>query len=208
MQRLAMTMGAERNEDALKVGQGILRAINKPEKRGMRRGIYKTLTPVHLFSPMGLYVGPSFEMTLDGERLDRILRKVTVGMLWEMTKRRMKAERKAQGIKGFSEADVPRLPRDYRVVVHQVGQAPDHAGMQRTEQNLLALPPLSIGKGTFVYRFLIDEGDPFLSVWRFEFYGLYAFMGYTAKDNGTDSTLLCVPELPPELLTPPRPQPH
>jgi hypothetical protein len=188
MQRLAVTLGTEGNEDAQKVGQNVIRAMNKPDKRGMRIGIQKTLTPGQLYSPMGLWVGPTYKMTLDGVRLDRILKKITKGMLWEMTKRKIKADRKH----GFLEDDVPRLPTNYNVFVHRVGAAPDHEGMRSSEQHILILPRHVIGKGTFIYRYLIADDDPFSSVWGFSFYGIYHFMGYTGFNDGKETHLFCV----------------
>src|SRR6516162_4089252 len=49
MQRFAMAQGTETNEDANAVGQIILRAMSKPEKKGMRMGLLKSLTPAQVF---------------------------------------------------------------------------------------------------------------------------------------------------------------
>jgi hypothetical protein len=152
MQRLALAIAAGNNPAAQQVGWNVVRAMNKPDKRGMRRGIQKTLTPVQLYSPMGLYLGPTYQMRLDGNRLRRILRKITVGMLWEVTRRRMKERR----TRNFSESDVPRLPPNYVPFVHAVGSSPDHEAMRTTENNiprLLPPPPHSQG---YVYLPVLD----------------------------------------------------
>lgn len=196
MQRMAITAGTERNEDACKVSRSLLRALEKPEKQGMRFGLARSIKPVNIVTPSGLYIGPGLKMTMDGERLGRILRKITVGMLWEMTRRHLKAERK----KNFSEADLPRLPPNYRAFAHQVGHGPDHPELRRSERNIMYLRPEVIGNGTFVYRYGIDESNAFISIWRFEFYGAYAFMGYTALDHGTESTLMGLKDPTPEML--------
>ena len=78
MQRFAMAQGTETNEDANVVGQTVLRAMNKPEKEGMRMGLLKTLTPAEIFSPMGLWGGFGCKMTYEGERLKRILTKTVL----------------------------------------------------------------------------------------------------------------------------------
>jgi hypothetical protein len=187
MQRFAMAQGTEMNQDANAVGQNILRAMNMPEKRGMRMGLLKTLTPAKVFSPMGLWMGFGFKMTYDGDRLKRILTKITKGMLWEITKRKLKAER----IRGFSESQVPRLPADYAVFVHQVGAAPSKE-FEQNETEMLAGNPASIGERTFRYLYLLSNQDPFTSIWRFSFYDRFHFMGYTGRDDGTNTTFLTI----------------
>jgi hypothetical protein len=194
MQRLALSAEAESNRDAQQVCWNVLRAMNKPEKKKMRAGFHRTITPVNLFSPMGLYLGPTFSFSLDGKRLFRILVKITVGMLWEMTRRRMKRQR----IPGFSESSVPRLPSDYRAFVHQVGEGPKHEDLLKTERNIpLVLPAHRIGEGTFIYRYLIDDKDPFISVWGFSFYGFFHVVGFTGRNDGTYSHFLGLKDPPP-----------
>jgi hypothetical protein len=204
MQRLAMTRPAEWNEDAQQVGWNVIRSMNRPEAKGLRQGIHKSLAPVNLFTPSGLYIGSGVKIHMDGERLRRIVSKVTIGMWWEMTRRRMVEEHKKRrlgdsNIPTLSEGDVPRLPKNYKPFMHPVGAAPDHEDIKNTERNILILPRHVIGKGTFAYRYLIDEADPFTSVWGFSFYGGYHFMGYTVRDEGAESRLLAIREPPPDM---------
>jgi hypothetical protein len=195
MQRMAMTSGAERNEDARQVGGKILRAMSRPEKRHMRQGFIKTLTPVDVFTPMGLYAGRGLKMQLDGDRLNRIVAKVTMGMLWDATRQRMKATKAP----GFSEADVPRLPANYNVFVHPFGAGPDHEVFRENQRHIIELPYLEIGRGTFTYRYMITPDDPFTSIWCFTFYGgVYGFMGYTMLDGGEKVRLFAIQDKPPE----------
>lgn len=204
MQRLAMTRPAEWNEDAQQVGWNVVRSMNRPEAKGMRQGLHKTLAPVNLFTESGLYVGSGVRMRMDGERLNRIVSKVTRGMWWEMTKRKLVDEHQKKRLEepnlpSLSEADMPRLPSNYKTFTHPVGSAPAHEDIRNTERNILILPRHVIGKGTFAYRYMIDETDPFVSVWGFSFYGAYHFMGYTVLDEGTESRLLAIREPPPEM---------
>jgi hypothetical protein len=43
--------------------------MSRPDKFDMRQGILKTLSPVHVFTPMGLYAGPALKMLRDHRRL-------------------------------------------------------------------------------------------------------------------------------------------
>src|SRR5262249_44982299 len=163
----------------------------KPEKKGMRLGLLKTLTPAEIFSPIGRWVGFGFKMTYDGERLKRILTKITKAMLWEVTKRKLKAQK----VRGFSESQVPRLPGHYAVFVHEVGAAPFEE-MRLTESEMLAANPASIGNGAFLYSHFVSVRDPFKSIWRFSCYNRFHFMGYTGLDDGSYTAFLTIQRTP------------
>jgi hypothetical protein len=189
MQRLALIDRAARNADARQVAEKAGRALNKPEKQGMRSAFFNTLDFTQLFSEAPVAVSRPVLMAVDGKRLRRIVEKITKGMLWEMTRRKLKA----RGERGFSEADVPRLPADYRALVHEVGARPDIQDLRYNEQYILRLPEATIGTETFAYRHVIDGDDPFLSLWRFSFYNSVHFMGYTFQGDGTNGVLVARP---------------
>lgn len=185
MQRLACTVGTENNESAFQVSQNVLRSIRKPEAEGLRKGFGKSVTPVSLITPSGLYAGMGLKLHLDGDRLRRILTKITIGLLWQNKKEQMKLAR----VVPFSEALVPRLPPNYSVIVHRIGGSPPISSMRHNEQRILKFPDHSIGKGIFAYKYLISAEDSFLSVWRFTIYNCWSFMGYTLLPAENDCSI-------------------
>jgi hypothetical protein len=175
-----MTYGAERSVDAIGVSQKVLRAIQRPQKRGMRAALFQSLQPVQLVSPLGLYAGQTFSMKLEGERLERILQKIIKGMYWHIRKE--------------------RVPNGYRVYSHLIGRQPGQY-FQQTEQQILAFPEYVIGDQAFAYRYVMFDEIPGLSVWRFEFYRTIGFMGYTIKPGETETVLLSIEDAPQDSTT-------
>lgn len=198
MQRLSVTIDAEGNKDAAQVSRTVLRAISNPDAPGLRAGFFKTLTPVRLFTPSGLYAGKSFEMRMDGDRLGRILAKCIRGLWWHVHKEEMKKA----GVRPFSESMVPRLPANYQTYSHRVGDAPQHETMRQNERNIGVLPPHSIGT-TFSYRYLLYRDDPNLSVWGSLFTEFSASWATRSSRKGAAATwsasLTCRPSPPVEL---------
>jgi hypothetical protein len=145
----------------------------------MRRAFYRTLTPVTIFTPSGLYTCNSFSMTLEGRRLERIFDKTIRGMYWH-------------------ECNEQRLSDGYRSLYHQVGKPPPLQGFADSERQICDFPERVIGNDVFAYRRVIFAEEPGLSVWRFEFYRSIAFMGYTFRQNERETTMPHIRDAPEE----------
>jgi hypothetical protein len=175
MARFAMVNGAEHSADGVEVGQKVLRAIRKPNASAKRMELYRSMSPVQVHTPGGLYLGPSFTLRLDGERLKRIMTKIIKGMFWTLRKE--------------------RLPDDYETYAHPVGAFPPDDARSATERNILPFRESTIGNGAFAYRWVVlEDVDRNISAWRFVFYGSIAFMGYTVRSGATEGTLMCLPD--------------
>jgi hypothetical protein len=172
--QLALEWGAERSHDGREVNAAVMRSFEKPEAQGLRKGFYKSLEPVQIFSPSGaLYLGSSLAISLDGSRLGKIVRKIIKGLYWHAIGKR-------------------RLSEGYEVFIYNYGQPPPDSApnpvLVDNELRIQALPETVFGDRAFAFRCGICPADQNLSVWWVQFYGTRAFMGYTMKlTPGTDT---------------------
>jgi hypothetical protein len=172
LQRLSWFAGSECSKDADQVSQKVRRAIDKPNKKGMRAGLLQTLTPVELVTPTGLYAGIGCKIKMDGERMRSIVCKILSGMFWKVRNE--------------------RLPNEYKADVQLIGAPPPHESLSENEREILAYEEHVIGDQAFAYRYVLSDEDPFISVWRFEFYRSIGYMGYTFRQDATDTKILCI----------------
>jgi len=186
LKRLSLTLGADRSQDAVQASQSVLRSLQYPEAQKMKEDLYGTIRPVQLPSSTGLSrLESSFKMTLDGERMGRIIRKVVRGLYFH--------------VKG------KRLPSKYLVETHVVGQEVPTAAFRENESHILAFPEIVVGDRAFTFRHIISPEDEFLSVWRLEFYGVTRYMGYTLLRDGSETTFVGLQDLPSSSATAPAP---
>ncbi len=152
LQSIALTWAADGNADAEATRGRLMSAFIKPQKQGFRKGILKNCSPVVVAGRSTL------EMTMNGDRLDRILSKLIKGMFWHQQKR--------------------NLPPDYQTMSHNVGQdVAEH--FATVTAALQQLPETVVGEGAFAYRYHVVDENPNLTVWSFTFYGVARFIGYT-----------------------------
>jgi hypothetical protein len=171
MQRLAMMWGAERTKDGVAVGEKILRAMDYKEQRKFNRNLIRNLSVVNIWSPGGLiWLGQTFKLKIDGERLAKVLDKVVRGWFWKVTNR--------------------SVPPGYSVTTHPVGAGPTSQQFRENERHMLDFKPIVVGDGAFSIRWAFSPQDENISAWRMEFYRTVAYMGYTTKEEGGHQTFL------------------
>ena len=123
-------------------------------------------------------------MVLKNERLATILIKMVRGFFFDLTKRQISA--------------------DYFIEIHKVGASLEDVPasivpvLQANERQILALPEKVVGDRAFSCRYMLSPEDANLSVWRFEFYGVIAYMGYTIKKDETGNSIISIEDEPDE----------
>jgi len=183
LKRLSLNSGAERSRDAIQTSESLLRSIARPEAQRMKQGLFETIKPVNVWSTSGLlWLGKSYKMTLDGERMSRIVRKVIRGLYFHVTGK--------------------RLPPQYVVETHVVGREVPTESIRENERQILDVSETIIGDQAFSFRYVLAPQDEFLSVWRLEFYGVSRYMGYTILRQEHESTFLSLQDFPEEPASP------
>lgn len=151
--------------DAEKNRASVLRALARPQAKGLLKSFLRDAFPINLRTPSGIYVGQSYAYNVDLARLFRVV------------------ERTVRGL--FAHEMCMRLADGYDVLVHSddsLGdQLPEHvASLQKTVLGpLLRIPSKVIGDNVFSYRFLRTNEDPFVTVWGMIFYGNIPFLAFT-----------------------------
>jgi hypothetical protein len=181
MQRLALVAGADAHTVGKQVNEAFLRAIERPQQKGMRAAFFQSLRPVNLATEGGLFAGRGFEFILDLDRLEGVLRRVVRGLFWKHFGRRLADGYETLFLPVMTD---PRLPVAFR----------------NNQQRIFDFDTVDIGGGAFVYRYCVAPGDENATIWRFDFFKAIGFMGYTAKaeDNGDLKCLLIADRVPEE----------
>ena len=151
--RLSLSLRWDMNHpDAIAARDSAIRSLHRPEAGGLRASFLGRTREVELITPAGLYFGRTGVYDVDVERLDRVMRRITLGFFYTETGQRL-ADR--------YDADSYLLP--------QVDPSA-RAQLQRVIDAVAAMPPKIIGRQTVIYRVAFAEEDRNLSAWLFDFY--------------------------------------
>jgi hypothetical protein len=130
---LALDIEASDVPAAQQANEATLRAIRRPQARGLREAFYNTLQPVELLTPGGLFVAETFTTRLNMRRLLRTVEKTIRGLF-------------------FHHRGYP-VPEDYRVWCHCLRTLPETALRTYREQWIPAMkdtPVVEVGERVFV----------------------------------------------------------
>jgi hypothetical protein len=166
MQRLSMLWGADASKDAIEVSEKFMRSLERPNARGLQAEVRRSLSPLEDES---LFPG-GINFALSGDRLGRVVEKLVRGWFFKLTGK--------------------RFPEMYGFPKHMVGQ---EVGQLYAENAAImeSLPETVIGDNAFSYRCFDASGqDEFLTCWRFEFYGVFKIMAYSALDLGDEFRII------------------
>lgn len=141
--------------------------IGSPGAAGIRGLLRRSMKPVELKSPAGLYLGRASAVALRADRVARVVGRIALGLLWHHENLR---------------------PAD-EVSIH-AGMVRDFSGM---EQFIAACRRQEIGNGVFRYAFGVPPEDRDQSLWFFEFYSSVRFVVYVTRKNPDAYWLVHVP---------------
>ena len=143
----------------------VLRSLRHPKKKGMLRSLLRTMTPVEMVSPAGLYLGRTGRFEMDPYRLTRVAERIARGLLWHHHKVRLPDSHKVQA---FLWDAVPEANRE---------------NLKPTLAIFGSVPDRKIGDGSvFRYRYLIDQDeDACASVWLLIFFGRVGFVAWIGR---------------------------
>jgi hypothetical protein len=144
------------NRDA--VVQSVMRGINKPESGRFRASLLANSDVLPRFTESGLYVNHQRAMAFDGQRLDRVAKRIVKGLFYKVKEH--------------------RLPDDHGVNALAVGRirqlvAPG-SEVDLTFQGFIALieqETLTSFGGTFGFRWLQSPNGTEHTMWLLYFYG-------------------------------------
>jgi hypothetical protein len=153
------------------VSEATLRSILHPKKGGFRKSVFRSLQPVELTTKSGLYVGKTFLMKLDAERILRIVGKIIRGLFYHHLGR--------------------PLPADYQVVCHTTNfvdrlWSDPASNPIRTVLVpwLFTQPSREIGSsGVFRYRWVNLPDAPNMTFFTLRFYDKVEFFGFTYRPS-------------------------
>jgi hypothetical protein len=156
---LALEIGASETPVAPEVNESNVRAILHPKKKGFRESIFRTLRPVELLSPAGLFIANTFTVNMKIDRLLRTVEKTIRGLF-------------------FSIKDHP-VPEDHDIWCCLMLTMPEVALSRFRELLPLFQPVQEIGEKVFRYRWGCQAECPETVVFQLGFYERFDFFGYT-----------------------------
>lgn len=150
-----------------------LRAVSRPESRGLLESFVANFTDVELWANAsggsgGVYIGKAPAIQFDGDRLKRIIRRIVRGLFWNETRR--------------------VLPEDHVVHPFRLAKQKTHDAQDEIERLIQAghLTFRSIAGGAFEYYYCIIFDAPNASMWVLRFYlgGSLECVAWTKKESG------------------------
>jgi hypothetical protein len=162
--RMMLCMSEEVGEstEAQKHWPVILRALRRPQASGMKTALLRSMHPVGVMTPGGLFLGTQVGFNVSLERIFRVVKRIVRGLYF-----------KERG---------QRLPEGYDVLVHcdDTLISMPSAGLEHLHQRVLlplaATDPKIIAAGVFFYRYLAAEDNPAASAWALTFYERKSFL--------------------------------
>lgn len=143
---------------ARELWQPVFRSMNIPQKQGFRNAFVRTLKPVQLRSPAGLYLGETGTFQTDFGRVANVIKRVTRGFYFHET-----------GTRLSPDTEILVLPELNLSDPHQHDLVSAFAGLEEK----------SIGGTVFSYRRHLASEQPEASAWLFIFYEEYAIFSMT-----------------------------
>lgn len=150
--------------------EAAMRSFQRPEARGFAKMFLSRTFPKEVYSPEGIYLGKRLAFTVDFQRIQKVVSKITRGLFYKESGR--------------------ILPQNYGVSVDSNDTLEQMDARSLHElQNTIINPLLStqeriIGDGAFRYRHAFPEdGDGFVSVWALTFYGTMPFLCICGPGN-------------------------
>jgi hypothetical protein len=160
---VVMREDAGRHLEAQRAWGTVFRSLQRPEAVGLKTSLLRSLRPVSLRSPSGLYLGYKPGYTVDLDRLNRVATRIVKGLFFHERGYRLPDTHRAFGLVD------PRL-------------IPDEQGVKSTATVLAALQTQqarTVGNGVFSYKFLFTEDESDSSVWLMSFYENLFAIGVT-----------------------------
>lgn len=152
--------------------EAAMRSLQRRKARGFAKMFLSRTFPKDVYSPGGIYMGKRLAFTVDFERIQKVVAKITRGLFYNESGR--------------------ILPQNYGVSVdsndtlEQIDANLLHDLQKTIIKPLLSAQERIIGDGAFRYRYAIpDDGDGFVSVWALTFYRMMPFLCICGPGNST-----------------------
>ncbi len=151
--------------DAAAARDSAMRSLERPQAGGFRAAFLSALGDVELRSASGLYLGRAGAYNVDVERLDRVARRITLGLFYKKTER--------------------LLPRDYTAKAYLLSQIDPSAtdAITRLSGMVDALragrAPAFVGRRVLSYWWHSAVDDPNASAWLLIFYERVSWVAIT-----------------------------
>jgi len=154
--------------DAVAARASVMRSLARPQAAGLRTSLIHAMREIEMRTPAGLYLGRTAEYDVDVERLDRVVRRTSIGLFYRETGQ--------------------ALPLGYHAAAYLLPQVDPAASDAVTRlanivNSLLAVPPKFIGPRTVSYRFRSTPEDPNASAWLLVFYERVPWLTITAPPD-------------------------
>jgi hypothetical protein len=159
---IALDIGASEVPAAQRATAATLRALNRPQARGFCKALYRTLQPVELLSPSGLFIADTFTMLVNMVQLLRTVDKSIRGLFFHH--------------KGYPVLEGDCVWCDCMSTINEAGVRTYH------EQNIPVIkdtPIVEVGERVFRYRWGCQGDIPDIKFFQLGFYELIDFIGFT-----------------------------
>lgn len=172
--RMMLVMRRDVTHPAIpKLLDAVHRGLGKPRKRGMLHGLLRSIRPVFVKTPTGLYVGRDEAYDVDLERLGRVADRIVKGLYFKEFGACLPS---THGVRSFAESGLTEIDSDMRSTVKQTIAA------------LVSKPPRVIGEGVFKYWVQATPEDPATTAWLMCFYAVESFLCLTVPHSVRTAT--------------------
>jgi hypothetical protein len=143
--------------------------VYRPEAKGFRRSMEKSMRTVEVFSPGGILLGTAPGYDVDLRRLNRVVKRMVSGLFYHEFGERVPDTHEAiafaeSGYKGSNPATLEWLRAKCEAIQSSAARGR--------------------GEGVFTYWVRRTEEDPYTTGWVLVFYGAVGFLGFTTPKGG------------------------
>jgi hypothetical protein len=147
--------------DAAAAFGAVMRSLERPQAGGLRTALLQGMREIELRGPSGLYLGNVGSYDVDVDRMDRVVRRTMLGLLYSETKQ--------------------PLPRHYNAMTFLLSQMTP-AGLARISPIINATrarPPSFVGRRVLTYWWQPTKEDVHATAWLLVYYERVAWGAIT-----------------------------
>ena len=142
-----------------------LRALARPQSRGMLNTLGQSMRRIPVHTPAGLYIGQAGTFDVDLTRLGRVTNRIVKGLFFEEFHRRLP---QTHDVRSFAESGLRDINSEQR------------ADLSRIIASILGGDHRMSGENVFEYWFKVTPEDVDTTAWLFRFFGVESFFCVTA----------------------------
>ncbi len=166
---LILRVDIEETQSTNELRNALIRSLSNLGQPGFQKAYAKAISVKRVFTPTGIFLGNRPVISLDNERLEKVLSKIIRGLYYHHNKKALKRE---YLIKIISEDNLKlQTPSLQEFIKSKIFYPLDQTWLYEIEKN------------TFHYKYLLTQEDNYEGTWIFRFYNRIHYLGLVLHEQ-------------------------